>query len=298
MARRYTTEEIIQKFSLVHGEKYTYTKVVYGKNNTIKVIITCPKHGDFLQSPKEHLKGEGCKKCGYEKVSKDLNKGIDHWINLANTIHNNQYDYEEVIKNYKTLHCKYNILCKQHGFFEQNLSAHIYQKTGCPQCWKEKKHGFNLSKWAENSTGNICTLYIINIFNQEESFIKIGITYDTIEKRFIRLKQSGYNYKILASVSIPEKGGRAIALIELEVHTSLQDYKYKPKNYFKGQGECYNLADIKNILHRIQYEIDLMRYNLMAFENLKDDCYNIEGEYAKYINTRSKNYIKAENVLG
>lgn len=290
MSKKYTTETIINKFKKIHGEKYIYNNVVYGKNQLDKVLITCPLHGNFLQTPKDHLTGKGCSKCGYNKISKDLNKGIEYWISLANKVHNNRYDYEEVVRNYTTVHCKYNILCKQHGYFEQDFSAHIHQKTGCPQCWQEKQHGFNLSKWINNSQGHICTLYIINIFNQDESFIKVGITYDTVEKRFIKLKQSGYEYKIMTSVSVPEKGGRAIALIELEVHLALQDYKYKPQNSFKGQGECYKLEYLNNILQRIQYEIDLMRYNLMMFENLLDNCYDFDGEYNKYIDTRSKPY--------
>lgn len=31
-----------------------------------KGIIICPRHGEFLQSPHEHLKGKKCRACGYE----------------------------------------------------------------------------------------------------------------------------------------------------------------------------------------------------------------------------------------
>ena len=42
--------------------KYGYEKVKY-VNNKIKVIITCPRHGEFVQPPYQHLRPEGCKKC-------------------------------------------------------------------------------------------------------------------------------------------------------------------------------------------------------------------------------------------
>lgn len=31
------------------------------------MIITCPEHGDYLQSPNDHISGNGCKKCKSSK---------------------------------------------------------------------------------------------------------------------------------------------------------------------------------------------------------------------------------------
>ena len=57
-----TTPEFIQKSIGVHGNIYDYSKIDY--NGALKkVIITCKKHGDFLQSPQEHLNGHGCLTC-------------------------------------------------------------------------------------------------------------------------------------------------------------------------------------------------------------------------------------------
>ena len=41
--------------NLVHNNYYNYDKVDY-KNNKTKVIINCPKHGDFEQTPLAHIK--------------------------------------------------------------------------------------------------------------------------------------------------------------------------------------------------------------------------------------------------
>lgn len=57
-----TKEEFVTKARLVHGDKYDYSKVIYSNNKT-KVIITCDKHGDFLQTPNKHLLGRGCPQC-------------------------------------------------------------------------------------------------------------------------------------------------------------------------------------------------------------------------------------------
>lgn len=52
----------INRSRLIHNNYYDYSKVNY-KNSIIKVCITCPKHGDFWQIPKSHLRGNGCPKC-------------------------------------------------------------------------------------------------------------------------------------------------------------------------------------------------------------------------------------------
>tara|TARA_R110000868_G_scaffold176916_3_gene414928 strand:- start:3652 stop:4551 length:900 start_codon:yes stop_codon:yes gene_type:complete len=62
----YTTEEFIGKAQSLHNMTYTYGKVVYSNNYT-KIIITCPKHGDFEQTPANHLKGKGCSTCKESK---------------------------------------------------------------------------------------------------------------------------------------------------------------------------------------------------------------------------------------
>lgn len=61
------TEEFIKRSIAVHNGFYDYSKVVYGKNELTPVVITCPEHGDFKQDPKNHMRGNGCPKCGIIK---------------------------------------------------------------------------------------------------------------------------------------------------------------------------------------------------------------------------------------
>ena len=61
--KRLTTEEFILKAKKVHGDKYDYSKVEYGKDNDTKVCIICPIHGEFWQTPINHFKGKNCIKC-------------------------------------------------------------------------------------------------------------------------------------------------------------------------------------------------------------------------------------------
>ena len=57
------TAVLILKFEKIHGNNFDYSKVVY-EDLTLKVIIICPEHGEFLQQPRLHLRGSnGCKPC-------------------------------------------------------------------------------------------------------------------------------------------------------------------------------------------------------------------------------------------
>lgn len=66
-----TTEQFIKEAKEVHGCKYEYSRCNYVNSKT-KVIVTCPKHGDFLITPSIHLQGQGCPDCKRFKARKPV----------------------------------------------------------------------------------------------------------------------------------------------------------------------------------------------------------------------------------
>ena len=56
--------KFIAKAKDKYGDRYNYDKVEYLHSKS-KVIITCAEHGDFMQSPNQHLKkrSTGCDRC-------------------------------------------------------------------------------------------------------------------------------------------------------------------------------------------------------------------------------------------
>lgn len=63
MSKRLTQEEFIMKAIEKHGNEYDYSKVNY-INGDSKIIIICPKHGEFLQRARAHVNdGQGCPEC-------------------------------------------------------------------------------------------------------------------------------------------------------------------------------------------------------------------------------------------
>ena len=89
----------------------------------------CPKGHLFEQTPKSHLEGHGCLECTGKRK-----KTLPEFIEQANKIHNNKYDYSLTV--YVNGITKIQIICpiSNHGMFEQRPADHINQKHGCPKC--------------------------------------------------------------------------------------------------------------------------------------------------------------------
>uniref|UniRef100_A0A6C0KH86 Uncharacterized protein n=1 Tax=viral metagenome TaxID=1070528 RepID=A0A6C0KH86_9ZZZZ len=117
----------------IHNGKYEYIKKYKKENRKYFFIINCKTHGLFEKNVYNHTtKKQGCPKCS--KINK-LTKNI--FIERANRIHNNKYDYTFII--YKNIDTKIKIKCIKHGFFLQLPKNHLYNKQGCPKCCKNKK---------------------------------------------------------------------------------------------------------------------------------------------------------------
>lgn len=112
----------IEKANLIHNFKYDYSKVNY-KGTINKVIILCKIHGEFNQQVASHLQGAGCPSCNRT----DKNS----FIEKANKIHNNRYDYSK--SNYIKRTDKIIIICLIHGEFIQCAHNHL-KGQNCPSC--------------------------------------------------------------------------------------------------------------------------------------------------------------------
>lgn len=124
------TLNFIERCRLIHNNKYNYEKTNYVKSSE-KVCIICPVHGEFFQMPFSHLKGAGCRKCGKEKSREERKYSKEQFIEKANKIHNNKYDYSKL--NYTNSISKIIVICKKHGEFYPLANNHL-QGSNCPKC--------------------------------------------------------------------------------------------------------------------------------------------------------------------
>ena len=125
MPKRYTLNEFKERATKIHNNFYSYDKTVY-KNKRTKVLITCPIHGDFEQSPDSHCNGRnGCFKCGQNIPT------TFEFIQKAKEVHSNFYNYDKVL--YKNSHEFITITCPIHGDFQQKAYTHL-NGHGCAYC--------------------------------------------------------------------------------------------------------------------------------------------------------------------
>lgn len=124
----------------VHRDKYTYGNVNYTNTHT-PVSITCPLHGDFLQTPNSHIhKKAGCPECAGKHYLT-----LERFVSKAQEIHNGVYDYTSITE-YAGYDTKMPITCRQHGIFHQSARSHLHQRHGCPLCGVDVATAFNKSR--------------------------------------------------------------------------------------------------------------------------------------------------------
>ena len=128
----YTTEEWIDKAKNKYGDRFDYSQVDYrGAKTNIKII--CKEHGEFVQTPDNHIrcKGNCCPKCAMIAISVNNTSNTLEFIEKANKKHNNLYNYDKV--SYIKDDQKVIITCSTHGDFKQRPDNHL-QGQGCPVC--------------------------------------------------------------------------------------------------------------------------------------------------------------------
>jgi hypothetical protein len=179
MPARKTTEQFIENSIKIHGDTYDYSKVEY-VSNKVKVCIICKEHGDFLQTPNDHIGGHGCRKCSVE----------NHF-------------------NYNMKDC----------FLESNKNVPV-------------------------------DFYVINLFSETESFIKVGISRE-VTKRHRNIKtKSGYNIECL--LIFPSTVEESTFIEKTILHDLRKLYRYTPFVKFPGYKECLSDNSKEEILEKLK----------------------------------------------
>jgi len=133
------TEEFIRRSEEKFGEgKFGYANTVYTNNRT-KLIITCPKHGDFKTLPDNHLhegSNGGCKECMKEHLRELKASNTKEFIEKSKKLHGNKFSYNRTI--YVNNHTDIIITCNKHGDFKIRPDVHLNGCGGCPKCKSSK----------------------------------------------------------------------------------------------------------------------------------------------------------------
>ena len=176
MPKKKTKEEFIINSKIIHKEKYGYSKVNY-MGNKVKVTIVCKIHGDFNQTPNDHIGGHGCRKCSEE----------------------NQLNY--------------------------NLK----------EAYSDKNKNFNLD------------LYVVELNNNNESFLKIGISKNT-KQRFKNIQVKSKS-KLNPILILPTTLKEATLLEDRILKNLRKNYKKYFNSKFSGSSECLIIEAKEKVLN-------------------------------------------------
>jgi len=126
---------------------------------------------------------------------------------------------------------------------DQIIVRNIFKKSSKKKVSKREKferaitHSKEYKEWIEScgEHGKTWgTLYVVRLKNNYESFIKVGITTTSLDRRF---RDVPYGYEVLATEKVYSV--KKLYLLEQHLHRRLVRYRYTPKQYFSGYTECY-----------------------------------------------------------
>lgn len=256
LARLKELSTFIKEANQVHQYKYDYSFFEYtGCHNSSTII--CPIHKDFKKNPVHHLRGQGCPECSKIKRGDKTRKTQESFIAESKAIHKDSYDYSLV--RYVNNSTPVDIICNSCGTkFPQRPSDHL-QGKGCKKC--NSFNTFSRSQYIELCDGRTCIFYIILVHNDFESFYKLGITINSVARRYSCETDMPYEYDTVLII----KGDPGVIFdLEREVKSKLTNFIYQPKLSFPGsKTECYlNYEDIYDVLRPILIDLELKDIDL------------------------------------
>ena len=185
-----TFQDLEEKLRAVHADKYSYNNSVFVNART-QMLITCPVHGEFKQRPRDHKRGQGCRKCFEAESAITRTKDIDTLIKELMLITRFNYPTLTSTSLIKS-HDRVLTECKKCGNTKQHKVCHILSgKAGCRICFN------SLNGWsADRYKGKETILYFVRINN----LYKIGLTMKSVASRYYKELKAGYDIEVIFTI--------------------------------------------------------------------------------------------------
>jgi len=241
---------LVEKCKERHQDVYDYSKVQETfMDGASKVRLKCKYHGEFVSVLSQTALKETCPACQSLKVINGLQQAFK---DRANLVHNGRYDYSKV--SYVKATEKVEIICKFHGSFWQTPMSHV-SGSGCKYCAAEKQTYSFVERYTSDKEQGSAPglLYILKMWNDQEEFLKVGIT-SNWKRRRRGYNSSPYSYEMIKSWELTNL---ATALVEDAVlYTKKRNgMHYTPTKGFDGRYECVKKESFEELVSLIESEI-------------------------------------------
>jgi len=125
----------VERFVGTHGNKYDYSLVKYvDYKKNVKII--CKEHGEFLQTPDNHYRGQQCPKCKGQRIRLSKQMPFETFVKKAEIVHKNKFTYR--CDKWENLNTSRVIVKCEHDEFEQIGVNILAGKVGCQKCGNMK----------------------------------------------------------------------------------------------------------------------------------------------------------------
>ena len=260
MPRKQTQQEYVDDCLVIHDNFYSYPRTAYTTGRS-KIIITCPRHGDFTQLAESHKQGHGCSVCAREATVAGVTLTQEIFDKRVADL-NSKYDFSKAV--FKRTNLKVIVICPEHGEFKTRPSC-IFKGIGCPKCQaveasrsqvsntpefvykaqqaKDYFYSYPRTKYVNNFTDVIITCPLHGDFTQTPSNHLNGAGCPSCGKSGFNRNKPGTTY-ILTCGDITKVGitGRSLAkrLDELRKRGGL-DFEVVASFYYKDGNLALNL---------------------------------------------------------
>lgn len=179
----------------------------------------------------------------------------EYFKNQLMYLYDNKYDFE--ITSTDRHQGKVTLICPIHG--KQIIDSDgIFLGVGCPKCNKDIQ------------SSNV--FYLIQLFNENESFFKLGISHYKKNgklSRFSNYKTLGYNIKVIKLITF--KDALDCKEFELKLKQLIKPNLYKPKKW-TSQVSTETFKD--SFLNIILQEINNIKYDIVSTSNENQSSVN------------------------
>ena len=158
------------------------------------------------------------------------------FYNQLKSIYGDKYDFK--IENTSRHGGKSILICPEHGEVIID-NDYIFMGRGCPKC----------KNWIPSTS-----FYLVKLYNNEENFYKLGITYrqsNGILRRYREYKQLGYNIDIIKEIDFNEP--LECKQFETKLKRIIKNNLYIPKHWeHETSTECFKENLLEVILDQIK----------------------------------------------
>jgi len=129
-----TFDEMVVRAREAHGDEFIYRNENWTGASGM-IVYECKVHGRVEQIYRDHIRGIGCRQCGYETAASQRRMSLKEFVNRARSIHGDVYDYPDTLP---LRNDPIRIVCRTHGAFYQKRSEH-FAGHGCHTCGGRKR---------------------------------------------------------------------------------------------------------------------------------------------------------------